>query len=285
MMDKCNRFKNMNVKNYYINNNNLNYITNTYLNDIKKYKLLTYEEEQEYIIRIRNQDINSQLLKNKLIGSHQPFVYLFAQKYSINDNTQLMDLIQEGNIGLLTALERFNVKSNVKFLTYANSWIIKYMLLYLDNNNLIQKINNVKYNKINNKIREDFIKKNDYLPSREELILIYEDLGINVKYKEDIDLINLISLNEINNDDNLNLIDDTLDVNLNTNIVHQNLNNILNNLNNVEKLIIEKIFGLNDCVPKNFSEIAKELNIKQHTIKKLYNSGIKNLQKYKNWLE
>lgn len=285
MINKCNRFKNMNLKNYYINNNNSNYIINTYLNDIKKYKLLTYEEEQEYIIRIRNQDINSQLLKNKLIGSHQPFVYLFAQKYSTNDNNQLMDLIQEGNIGLLTALERFNVKSNVKFLTYANSWVIKYMLLYLDNNNLIQKINNVKYNKINNKIREDFIKKNDYLPSREDLILIYEDLGINVKYKEDIDLINLISLNEINNDDNLNLIDDTLDVNLNTNIVHQNLNNILNNLNHVEKLIIEKFFGLNDCVPKNFSEIAKELNIKQHTIKNLYNSGMKILQKYKNWLE
>lgn len=284
-MNKYNRFKNMNLKNYYINNNNSNYIINTYLNDIKKYKLLTYEEEQEYIIRIRNQDINSQLLKNKLIGSHQPFVYLFAQKYSTNDNNQLMDLIQEGNIGLLTALERFNVKSNVKFLTYANSWIVKYMLLYLDNNNLIQKINNVKFNKINNKIRDDFIKKNDYLPSREELILIYEDLGINVKYKEDIDLIKLISFNEINNDDNLNLIDNTLDVNLNTNIVHQNLNNILNNLNNVEKLIIEKFFGLNDCVPKNFSEIAKELNIKLHTIKKIYNSGIKNLQKYKNWLE
>lgn len=284
-MNKCNRFKNVNLKNYYINNNNSNYIINTYLNDIKKYKLLTYEEEQEYIIRIRNQDINSQLLKNKLIGSHQPFVYLFAQRYSTNDNNQLMDLIQEGNIGLLTALERFNVKSNVKFLTYANSWIIKYMLLYLDNNNLIQKINNFKFNKINNKIREDFIKKNDYLPSREELILIYEDLGINVKYKEDIDLIKLMSFNEINNDDNLNLIDDTLDVNLNTNIVHQNLNNILNNLNNVEKLIIEKFFGLNDCVPKNFSEIAKELNIKKHTIKKLYNSGMKNLQKYKNWLE
>lgn len=284
-MNKCNRFKNVNLKNYYINNNNSNYIINTYLNDIKKYKLLTYEEEQEYIIRIRNQDINSQLLKNKLIGSHQPFVYLFAQRYSTNDNNQLMDLIQEGNIGLLTALERFNVKSNVKFLTYANSWIIKYMLLYLDNNNLIQKINNFKFNKINNKIREDFIKKNDYLPSREELILIYEDLGINVKYKEDIDLIKLMSFNEINNDDNLNLIDDTLDVNLNTNIVHQNLNNILNNLNNVEKLIIEKFFGLNDCVPKNFSEIAKELNIKKHTIKKLYNSGMKNLQKHKNWLE
>ena len=90
-----------------------------YLNEIGKIPLLTKEEEVELATRVANGD---EVAKKKLIESNLRLVVSIARKY-INHNVDFLDLIQEGNMGLMKAVEKFDVTKGFKFSTYATWWI------------------------------------------------------------------------------------------------------------------------------------------------------------------
>ena len=100
--------------------------TRMYLNEIGRIPLLTYEEEQALgkLISEGNKEA-----KNKLTESNLRLVVSIARRYSGYGN--LLDLIQEGNIGLMKAVERFDYKLGYKFSTYATWWIKQSITRYL----------------------------------------------------------------------------------------------------------------------------------------------------------
>ena len=79
--------------------------------------LLSDEEEQEIF---RNMTIEG---KKRIVEKHLRLVPWFVNKYFRNREISVEDLIQEGNLGLITAVERFDVKRKLKFSTYAVIWI------------------------------------------------------------------------------------------------------------------------------------------------------------------
>jgi RNA polymerase primary sigma factor len=90
-----------------------------YLKDINKVPLLTREEEENLAIRAANGD---QAAKDKIVSANLRFVVNVAKKYQ-NHGLDLTDLISEGNIGLLTAIEKFDVTKGYHFISYAVWWI------------------------------------------------------------------------------------------------------------------------------------------------------------------
>ncbi|CEM63189.1 sigma-70 family RNA polymerase sigma factor [Treponema phagedenis] len=90
-----------------------------YLRDINKIPLLTLEEEVELATRAAEGD---KAAKDKLIQANLRFVVNVAKKYQ-NQGLPLMDLISEGNIGLMNAADRFDVTKGYKFISYAVWWI------------------------------------------------------------------------------------------------------------------------------------------------------------------
>ena len=90
-----------------------------YLKDINKIPLLTHEEETELTLKAAAGDKEA---KNKIVNSNLRFVVNVAKKYQ-NHGLDLTDLISEGNIGLLTAIERFEVSKGYHFISYAVWWI------------------------------------------------------------------------------------------------------------------------------------------------------------------
>ena len=90
-----------------------------YLKDINKIPLLTHEEETELALKAAAGDKEA---KNKIVNSNLRFVVNVAKKYQ-NHGLALTDLISEGNIGLLTAIERFEVSKGYHFISYAVWWI------------------------------------------------------------------------------------------------------------------------------------------------------------------
>ena len=91
----------------------------TYLKEIRKYPLLTFEEEIELSRRIQNGDLSA---RKKLIESNLRLVVKIARKYTAPD-LPLLDLVQEGNLGLITAVQKYQFSYNVRFSTYACWWI------------------------------------------------------------------------------------------------------------------------------------------------------------------
>lgn len=104
---------------YYIENANTLDTVETYFKEISSIPLLTIEEEKELAKNALNGDEKA---KSKLIESNLRLVVSIAKKF-VNCDFSKLDLIQEGNIGLMKAAEKFDPKSGYKFSTYATWWI------------------------------------------------------------------------------------------------------------------------------------------------------------------
>lgn len=94
-----------------------------YLNEIGRYPLLTKEEEQELAIAIENGDQNA---SRRFVEANLRLVVSIAKRHQ-GAGLPLIDLIQEGNLGLMHAVEKFEHKRDLKFSTYATWWIRQYV--------------------------------------------------------------------------------------------------------------------------------------------------------------
>lgn len=94
-------------------------VLSMYLKEINKIPLLSYEEETELAVKAAKGDVAA---KNKIINSNLRFVISIAKKYH-KKGLELEDLISEGNIGLMTAIEKFDVSKGYHFISYAVWWI------------------------------------------------------------------------------------------------------------------------------------------------------------------
>ena len=158
-------------------------ILNKYLNDIKKEPLITAEEEVLLTQKIKKGDV---LAQEKLIKANLRFVVSVAKQYQ-NQGLSLPDLINEGNMGLIKAAEKFDETRGFKFISYAVWWIRQSILQALAEYSRIIRLPISQLNlfsKINKEI-SNFEQKNERLPSVDELSDI-----LDVSSERIIDILN-----------------------------------------------------------------------------------------------
>jgi RNA polymerase sigma-32 factor len=109
-----------------------------YLSEIKHYKLLTREEERELAIRVIEK--KDQRAAYRLVTSNLRLVVKIAMDFHRYWTKSLLDLIQEGNVGLLQAVRKFDPYRGIKFSYYASFWIKAYMLKFIMENWKLVKI-------------------------------------------------------------------------------------------------------------------------------------------------
>ncbi len=109
-----------------------------YLTEISNYNLLTREQERELGIRVREQ--GDKQAAYKLVTSNLRLVVKIALEFQRVWMQNLLDLIQEGNIGLMQAVKKFDPYKNVKFSYYASFWIKAYILKFIMDNWRLVKI-------------------------------------------------------------------------------------------------------------------------------------------------
>ena len=112
-------------------------ILNNYIREISDYKSLSTEEERELAKRAKEGDEEA---KKKLINSNLKLVVTIAKKAIHMSHLPMIDLIQEGNLGLMAAAEKFNYKLGYKFATYASWWIKQAMFKAISEQSHCMKI-------------------------------------------------------------------------------------------------------------------------------------------------
>lgn len=155
---------------------------NNYLEEVRKYDVLTSEQELEYIIAYqKNGDVNA---RDMLVKANQRFVFAAAKSMTTNTN-DIMDLISEGNMGLLDAIDRYDINSGYRLLSYAQAYIHRNMIVYFNKNQLIYRAYDAKLGTIMRRERDLFVAKNERTPTIDELReVVHKKYGKNIRHDE-----------------------------------------------------------------------------------------------------
>ena len=255
-----------------------------YLREINKIPLLAREEEVELAQEIRK---GSKEAKEKLINANLRFVVSVARKYQ-NQGLSLDDLISEGNIGLITAVDKFDVDRGYHFISYAVWWIRQSILKALYEKSRMIRL---PFNKTNGLMQIEKAKREIYRtkggPATIEEIADY--LGIDEK--RIADLINISKSTEsLDTPISMNEDDGTIiDYMENNNMDHPDhimlvrhiqdeIRNVLSTLSEKESAIIKYRFGLECEKPHTLKEIGEKYHLTKERIRQIQNKAINRLR-------
>lgn len=258
--------------------------TKLYLNEISKIPLLSKTEEYELAIKIKNGDKKA---REELISRNLRLVVSVAKRYRGRGLT-FEDLIGYGNIGLISAIEKFDVKKNVKFSTYAVIWIKQSITreIYNKARNVripVHKMEGIRnYQKTKNSLAERLNRE----PSIEEIAI---ELNITIDQALELDSLqyDTVSLNECvgtEKDTELGFfIPDQTDTPDKV-VIDSSLRELLQtafqsvNLSEKEIIVLTLRFGLDGNEPQTLEQIAPIYNVTRERIRQIEAKALRKLK-------
>lgn len=257
-------------------------LVSLYLEDVKKYEVLTREKEEELLIKVKAGDIEA---KNKLIVCNLRLVISVAKNY-LNKGMTFIDLISEGNFGLIRAIDKFDVEKGFRFSTYAVWWIKQSITKAIMSKARKIRIPSYKYdllNRINRVVVKELMETGEY-PVNED---IAKKLGISAEKIEKIliEFQDVMSLNE-SVGDNLVLEDvvlnkyyENFEDELIKKLNKENVYVMLEELPLREKEIIMRRYGLAGYDMHTLEEIGLAFNITRERVRQIEKKTLNKLRK------
>ncbi|MGC8881027.1 MAG: sigma-70 family RNA polymerase sigma factor [Minisyncoccia bacterium] len=248
-----------------------------YLREIGKIPLLTPEEEKELAKRVAEGDEQA---RQKMIEANLRLVVSIAKRYvGRSSNLNLLDLIQEGNIGLSRAVDKFNFKKGFKFSTYATWWIRQAITRALADQGRTIRIPVHMVETISKylKVRKNLAQTLGRDPSPEEIALetgkSVEEILYLMKIAQDT-----TSLNQpVGDEEEGNEVGDFVPDNKSLSpeqfaslqLLKGELKELLDFLTERERKIIEMRFGLKDGISHTLEEVGKAFNVTRERIRQI----------------
>ena len=261
---------------------------NDYIKRISKVKSLSVEEEQEYARLAKNGDEQA---KQKLIEANLKLVVTIAKKVIHTSKLPMVDLIQEGNIGLMVAIDKFNWKYGYRFATYASWWVKQAMFKAISEQSHSFKIpvyiqeTLSKYSKVKTELEnrthqevlpEDVAKEmniepfkiNNYLNAYKKTLSLEADYqnsnGTDVK------------LSEIIEDKKASVCAD-----FEYETMKKDISSLISKLKEREQKVILFRFGLNGCEKQTLEEIGKLYGVTKECIRQTESRALAKLKNLK----
>lgn len=252
-----------------------------YLNQISKFKPLSQEEEQKLGRLIQN---GNKKARKTLIEANLKFVVSYVKKYR-GMGMALLDLINEGNLGLIEAAKRYDPEKNVKFISYAVWWIRQAVFHALTQNSRIYHIPQKLSDQVSEmkRVRARLKKEFGRNPSREE---IAKRMAITIQDIEDLEILagRDISLSDRYFDEDIEFgdkLEDSMSPSVEYNIikssVQEQVREILKKLDEKEALVLKLRFGLDDDSPRTLQEIGDQLQLTRERIRQIEKKAMRKL--------
>jgi RNA polymerase primary sigma factor len=256
-----------------------------YLNEISKYKALPRELEQELSVKAKNGDMEA---LNRLIQSNLKFVVKIASRYQ-NRGLSLSELISEGNIGLLKAIEKFEPEKDIKLISYAIWWIKQRIMLAISEKNSLIRVPLGKSSQANRirAISDRMFTKTGQSPTDEEL---GELMAVDPKMIDQLrtNVIDTLSIDE------LTMTSGNQEVNIGANLedkatldpqtlyyrdrLKKKLNKAIENLEDREAEIIRTYYGINkQQKARNFAQIAEKMGLSRERVRQIQKEALKKI--------
>ena len=258
----------------------------TYLKEVRLIPLLTAKQEVELNKRIRKGD---EIARKEMIRANLRLVINIAKRY-MRLGTPFLDLIEEGNLGLMKAVEKFDHRKGFRFSTYAAWWIRQGITRSISEQGKMIRVPVYMNDLITKwkKTKEQLSQKLKRLPSDKE---ITKKLKLT---PEKTDKINFwmssttSSLEAPIGDDNENqiseLVEDTNAIAPNAGIekllARERIDNLLEVMSEREREILDLRFGLSNIKPQTLAVVAKKLGVSRERIRQIEEAALKKLRKF-----
>ena len=211
-----------------------------YYDDLKKYKPLTKAKEKRLLKKCKKGNLKA---KNEILEANLRFVFDIAKHYT-GRGVPISELISDGNIGLLRAIEKFDESKNVKFISYAVWWIRQAMLESIKRRNAINFVE---------------IEPNTDNDSSMDKKLIEDD-------EDDV---------SFNNDFSNENDEKSIEVSENQRNI---ITNLIGTLSDRERDIVENYYGINDKKELTLTDIGKKYNLSSERVRQIKLNAIRKLR-------
>lgn len=257
----------------------------TYLREISAYPQLTQEQEVELAKRIENGDLEA---KQKLIQANLKLVVTIARKSIHMSSLPIIDLIQEGNVGLMVAAEKYNYKLGYRFATYAAWWVKQAMFkaiseqshcmkipVYIQETlSKFSKVKTLMEQEVNDVVKnEDVAKKINIAPDKIEMFLsaytktISIENGLERGDGKELNVADILA-------DNNSLVS----VNMEYQSLKNDLNNVISTLKEREQEVVKMRYGLDDSEKHTLEEIGNLYGVTKECIRQTELRALKKLK-------
>jgi RNA polymerase primary sigma factor len=264
-------------------------LLNTYYRQIKDFPLLSFEEELELSRQIHN---GSTEALHKLVNSNLRLVAKIAGLYNLPD-IPILDIIQEGNMGLLHAAGKYDHQKNVRFCTYASWWIKQFISRFISKKRRIVRLPQRK---------EDALRKIQYAYNTLCQTLMHQpqnsdiaiELGISV---QDVDSIVNMAADSLPFEHNVADEESACAMDFHEDYTYSPERNlmkkfsrdgtmrVLSKLKDKEKRILSYRYQLDGCEHHTLREIGEKLNISPETVRQIEMRALKKIRNHANELK
>ncbi len=254
-----------------------------YLNEIGRIPLLTADQEVELAKKIEMGDLSS---KQKLAESNLRLVVSIAKRY-IGRGLPFLDLMQEGNFGLLRAVEKFDYRKGFKFSTYATWWIRQAITRAIADQartiripvHMVETINKLRYTQ--RRLQQELGR--EPLPEELGAEMDLDIKKINYILKISQDIVSLEAPVGTEEDSKLSdFIEDESAVSpfetAHRKMIKENIEALLEYLSAREQKIIKMRFGIEDGIPHTLEEVGREFNVTRERIRQIEGKVLEKLR-------
>ena len=262
-----------------------NEVLSTYLKTIDKIPLLTYDEEYELALKAKNGDKKA---REKLINANLRFVVSVAKKFR-GQGMPLEDLINEGNIGLMTAVDKFEPEKGYHFISYAVWWVRQAILkalaeqsrpvrLPLNRSNELIQIVRAKNDLIHNKGISDPTVDEIAAASSLDVTLVKNLLEVT---RDMISFDSPIKGDEEGDSSYFDFVEDksqSPEDDVVNHMMEKDVRGLLSVLGDKERDIIEKRYGFNGNEPMSLKAIGDEYNLTKERIRQIEKAALQKLR-------
>ncbi|MDD5130726.1 MAG: sigma-70 family RNA polymerase sigma factor [Candidatus Omnitrophica bacterium] len=258
----------------------------TYLKEVRLIPLLTAKQEIELSKRIRKGD---EMARKDMIRANLRLVINIAKRY-MRMGTPFLDLIEEGNLGLMKAVEKFDHRKGFRFSTYAAWWIRQGITRSISEQGKMIRVPVYMNDLITKwkKTKENLSQKLKRLPSDQE---IAKKLKLTPEKTEQINFwmsSTTSSLEAPIGEDNENqiseLVEDKNAIAPDAGIVklldRERIDNLLEEIDPREREILDLRFGLSNIKPQTLAVVAKKLGVSRERIRQIEEMALKKLRKF-----
>ncbi|MDD5789001.1 MAG: RNA polymerase sigma factor RpoD/SigA [Spirochaetia bacterium] len=264
---------------------NYDEVLGIYLKEINKIPLLNHDEETELAVKAKNGD---KVARDKIVNANLRFVINVAKNYQ-NRGLDLCDLISEGNIGLLTAIEKFDVTKGYHFISYAVWWIRQTILKAVCEKGRAIRL---PMNRVNELVQIEKARKivHGKGTEAEEIEEIAAMLGMERQHVSEMLEINreMISLDaqiENKNGDSGTVGDfvkdekySDVDEKVIAESLQKDLDSVLGTLKPAEEKVLRMRYGLDGSKPMSLAQVGEKCNLTKERIRQIEKTAIGRMQ-------